>query len=47
MRFLSCCMDLNATDEQLDSPDSLLLADATGTASLNPYEMGEDLERAL
>ena len=39
---LELLMDLNATDEQLDSP-MLFCCGRSGTASLSPDELGEDL----
>ena len=36
-------MELDANDEQLDSP-VLFCSGRTGKASLNPYEMGENLD---
>ena len=39
---LELLMDLNATDEQLDSP-MLFCSGRAGTASLSPYEAGKDL----
>ncbi|MBE6631163.1 MAG: GTP-binding protein, partial [Ruminococcaceae bacterium] len=39
---LELLMDLNATDEQLDSP-MIFCSGRAGTASLSPYEKGEDL----
>ena len=40
---LELLMDLNATDEQLDSP-MLFCSGREGTASLTPYEKGTDLK---
>ena len=40
---LELLMDLNATDEQLDSP-MLFCSGRDGTASLTPYEKGTDLK---
>ena len=40
---LELLLDLNATDEQLDSP-MLFCSGRTGKASLNPYEMGDNLD---
>ncbi len=40
---LELLMDLNATDEQLDSP-MLFCSGRAGTASLSPYEKGTDLK---
>ncbi len=40
---LELLMDLNATDEQLDSP-MLFCSGRAGTASLTPYEAGVDLK---
>ncbi len=40
---LELLMDLNATDEQLDSP-MLFCSGRAGTASLSPYEAGTDLQ---
>ncbi|MBE6723906.1 MAG: translational GTPase TypA [Ruminococcaceae bacterium] len=40
---LELLMDLDATDEQLDSP-VLFCSGRTGKASLNPYDMGENLD---
>ena len=40
---LELLLDLNATDEQLDSP-MLFCSGRAGTASLTPYEPGVDLE---
>ena len=40
---LELLMDLNATDEQLDSP-MLFCSGREGTASLTPYEKGADLK---
>ncbi len=40
---LELLMDLNATDDQLDSP-MLFCSGRAGTASLSPYEAGEDLK---
>ncbi len=39
---LELLMDLNATDEQLDSP-MIFCSGRNGTASLSPYEAGKDL----
>ena len=39
---LELLMDLNATDEQLDSP-MIFCSGRAGTASLSPYEQGTDL----
>ena len=39
---LELLLDLNATDEQLDSP-MLFCSGRAGTASLSPYEQGKDL----
>ena len=43
---LELLMDLNATDEQLDSP-MLFCCGRSGTASLSPYEEGKDLRPLL
>ena len=40
---LELLLDLDATDEQLDSP-MLFCSGRTGKASLNPYEMGDNLD---
>ena len=40
---LELLLDLNATDEQLDSP-MIFCSGRAGTASLSPYEKGEDLD---
>lgn len=40
---LELLLDLNATDEQLDSP-MIFCSGRAGTASLSPYEKGENLE---
>ena len=40
---LELLIDLDATDEQLDSP-VLFCSGRTGRASVNPYEMGENLD---
>ncbi len=40
---LELLMDLDATDEQLDSP-VIFCSGRTGRASLNPYDMGENLD---
>ena len=41
--ILELLMELDANDEQLDSP-VLFCSGRTGKASLNPYEMGENLD---
>jgi len=43
---LELLLDLNATDEQLDSP-MLFCSGRAGTASLSPYEKGENLKPLL
>ncbi len=43
---LELLLDLNATDEQLDSP-MLFCSGRAGTASLSPYEPGENLKPLL
>ena len=40
---LELLIDLNATDEQLDSP-MIFCSGRNGTASLSPYQQGEDLK---
>ncbi len=40
---LELLLDLNATDEQLDSP-MIFCSGRAGTASLSPYEAGQDLK---